>query len=49
MMIDYNLDIESKNNYDINNRIVSTSIIQDIEQSLQNQKNNCNENITRRI
>lgn len=49
MMIDYNLDIESKNNYDINHRIVSTSIIQDIEQSLQNQKNNCNENITRRI
>lgn len=31
MMIDYNLDIESKNNYDINHRVAPTSIIQDIE------------------
>lgn len=38
MMIDYRIDVERKNNFNINHKIASQSVIQTIEQLMQEQK-----------
>ena len=38
MMIDYRLDVERKNNFDINRKTATQSIIQTVEQLMQSQK-----------
>ena len=50
MMIDYKIDIERKNNFDVNHKPVFQSIIYTIEQTIQEQNNkNYNANISKKM
>ena len=40
MMIDYKLDVERKNNFTINRKAISKSVVHRVEEIMQEQKNN---------